>query len=303
MVQSLLQIVGPVAGGLIAGLLHTCLSPDHLATIITLSACQGTKAFWFGIQWGLGHLGGMVIIGTVFTILRAGTDFEKYEHYMDYAVGVTLTCVGIHFLSRAESYFDKEWSPKQATCSCHSHLVPPKGENSALMEGGHGDGHGHGHGHGYSSHGEHPAHGPSRDSKRAWGAVLVGFLQGLACPAGIVGIVFLKAYDPPEIAAFICIFFVTATMAMGSLAMAYGVLTQRLVSSAALARMIYYGSCSCSIVLGLTWIYLNATGQLEAFLGHHHEHGGHLGHDHEHGHEHVHHHNMMLGVFSAELRS
>merc|ERR1719375_1456533 len=133
---------------------------------------------------------------------------------------------------------------------------------------------------------------------------MVGFIQGITCPAGLVGIVFLKAYDPPQIACFVCIFFITATLAMGTLAMAYGVLTQRCVSSASLARTIYYASCSLSILLGCLWIVLNATGMLEGVLGHNHEHGhGHAhgeafhDHDHDHGHEH-HHPSMLLAVLS-----
>jgi len=328
--QSLLGIVGPVAGGLIAGLLHTVLSPDHLATIITLSACQGTKAFWFGIRWGLGHLGGMAIIATIFTLLRAGTDFEAYEHYMDYMVGFVLVGMGIHFLCRSDKYFDQEWAPKQATCACHAHLLPaPAGEKGSLLpKNDHGHGHGHSHGTGetcYESHGHGHSHGdgadkakgqvahPHTEQTRAWGAVLVGFLQGLACPAGVVGIVFLKAYTPSQIGAFIAVFFVTATLAMGTLAMAYGVLTQRCVKSATIARCIYYTSCSMSVVLGFAWLALNATGSLEGVLGHNHEHGGHehgglRGHHHDHGvaglaggeHEQPHHHqhNLMMAALS-----
>jgi ABC-type nickel/cobalt efflux system permease component RcnA len=315
---SLISIVGPVAGGLIAGLLHTVLSPDHLATIITLSACQGTKAFWFGIQWGLGHLGGMAIIGTIFTLLRAGTDFEAYEHYMDYMVGFVLVGMGIHFLCRSDKYFDAEWAPKQASCACHAHLVPGASEKDPILPR-HGHSHSHGHSHGNSdSHCHEDPHGKDCKDKfphhsehlRSWGAALVGFLQGLACPAGVVGIVFLKAYQPGQIAAFIVIFFVTATLAMGTLAMAYGVLTQRCVRSATVARYIYYGSCTMSIVLGVAWLALNASGSLEGVLGHHHDHGGHdhsimHRHDHEHAmigeqheHEHHHQHNLMMAALS-----
>lgn len=38
-----LSIVHPVFGGVIAGVLHTVLGPDHLSSIITLSACQGMR--------------------------------------------------------------------------------------------------------------------------------------------------------------------------------------------------------------------------------------------------------------------
>lgn len=44
----------------------------------------------------------------------------------------------------------------------------------------------------------------------------------MACPAGLVGIVFLKHYDPAQMVAFTLVFFATATLAMGCLAMGYG---------------------------------------------------------------------------------
>lgn len=96
---------------------------------------------------------------------------------------------------------------------------------------------------------------------------------------------------------FILVFFIITTFCMGCLAMAYGVLTSRFISSAVLARYVYYFSCTLSICLGLAFIVLNAMGVLDETLGHDHSdhsHAGHghshAGHGHSHAHDHEHHH-------------
>lgn len=290
----LLSIVHPVWGGLIAGLLHTVLGPDHLSSIITLSACQGTKAFWFGIRWALGHLGGMVVIGTLYLLLRAHAShgaIEMYEHYADLFVGAAMVSFGCYFFFRSDKYFDVEWNPKQASCACHSHRAGPTGASAPLLP----TTSAHPHRHGSTTPHDPPADGGSQQDEgimRKAGAYGIGFLQGVACPAGLVGVVFLKHYDLPQMIGFTAVFFVTATLAMGCLAAAYGTMTQKLfVSSARLARAVYYCSCGLSIVLGTLWIVLTYTGQLDALIGHdhdHHDHGGmSMGHDHDHdGHDH-----------------
>merc|ERR1719456_546655 len=100
------------------------------------------------------------------------------------------------------------------------------------------------------------------------GSVLIGFAQGIACPAGVVGMVFLKQYGPVEMVVFITMFFIVTTLAMGLLAMSYGMLTRSCISSKVLGRAIYYASCGLSLSLGAVWVFLNATHKLDAILGH-----------------------------------
>jgi hypothetical protein len=322
--------LSPIWGGIIAGVVHTVLGPDHLSTIITLSACQGTEAFWFGVRWAGGHLAGMTLIGVVFGLLHAShgsAAVEAYEHYADYLIGVLLVSFGGYFLWRSDQYFDAEWGPKQKTCACHAHCIPGdveapppstgdrrprrqggRSERSPLREGApqrhasfcgatkkcskpNCD---------HNNCGEEAQNGQEQhleggsqehdDGSRKAGSVLVGFVQGVACPAGIFGMAFLKHYTSAfQIVVFLTIFFVVTTLAMGSLAMAYGTLTQRCVSSAVLGRTIYCASCSLSLALGVAWIYLNATGRLDAIFGH----------DHDHDHNHAAHEANMLLLLAA----
>lgn len=297
--------VGPLAGGIIAGLLHTILGPDHLCTIMTLSACQGSEAFWFGVRWAEGHVVGMAIVGCVVTLLNisaGGHAFEAYEHYADYIIGVLLIAFGTYFLCRADRFFDEQWNPSQATCACHAHLTPELKGHSKAKEHALGHSHGHGHGHGDQENGgDQSNHTPAQPTEktslikpkggvtdemaRRNGSVLVGFVQGLCCPGGLVGILFLKQYTPVEMVVFMCVFFCITILAMGGLAMLYGVLTRRYLTSATVARVVYYASCSMSILFGTLWLTLNLTGHL-SILGH--DHGGH-GHSHGHAHGYGHH--------------
>lgn len=332
--------LSPIWGGIIAGLVHTVMGPDHLSTIITLSACQGVEAFWFGVRWAAGHLAGMTVIGTVFALLHAqhgSAAVESYEHYADYLIGALLVFFGGYFLCRSDQYFDAEWGPKQKTCACHAHLLPadveadrhhgtrpdcastppppmatsdrrpasrrerklgspPRGhhfgacacpdcasERTPLQQHHSGPETPHSRSH-EDEHGECGKAGGDDIGLRRAGSVLVGFVQGVACPAGILGLAFLKRFTSAfQIFIFVAIFFAVTTLAMGFMAMAYGMLTQRFVSSAVLGRTIYCASCFLSLALGCTWIYLNATGGLDAIFGHDHDH------DHDHGHDHHHH--------------
>mmetsp|Transcript_172892 Transcript_172892/g.554361 ORF Transcript_172892/g.554361 Transcript_172892/m.554361 type:complete len:308 (-) Transcript_172892:65-988(-) len=291
--------LNPIAGGIVAGVLHTVLSPDHLCTIVTLSACQGAKAFWFGFRWAGGHLAGMCSLGLVCLILKSSFGvslWESYEYYMEYAIGTMLLACGLYFALNSEKYFDQEWSPKQATCACHAHCLPQDGSSSS---------HHHKHDGAEGDDEErvrdrllplvkvHEKSAASHWELRTTGSVLTGFVQGVACPAGLVGMSFLKGYSMPNMFIFVMVFVIITTLSMGGIAMAYGVLTQRCVSSAALARSIYFASCGLSICIGLAWISLNATGVLHDVLGHDHDHG------HDHGVDGHHHHHENEGLHSS----
>lgn len=292
MLPSFIQI-SPVAGGIIAGVLHVILGPDHLCTIVTLSACQGAEAFWFGVRWAGGHLAGMTIIGLLLVTLNAhDLNLEAYEHYAYYCVGFLLMFMGGYFILYADKYFDAEWSPKQATCGCHAKAT---GQDEPITSNY--DGPDYGCGDQEARYGEKMHTGKPIVGLRETGSVLIGFAQGIACPGGVVGMVFLKQYSLMEMLVFMAIFVTVTTIAMGVLAMSYGVLTRRFISSKVLGRSIYYISCGLSLFLGAAWVILNATHRLDALLGHDHHHGHEHGHDHvhDHGHQHGHVHLMQEG--------
>lgn len=304
-------MVHPVFSGILAGLVHTVMGPEHLSTIITFSAFQGKQAFWLGIRWGIGHMGGMASIAGIFLVLKSGTGFEKYEHCMDYAIGVFLAGFGFYFLYNGHLHFDAEWNPKVNGCACQCHTEEPDEASALIDETGVCNVNvqtteedicqescslclNEPNTHHNSIHSQHRLCNtmmwrlgrrrkkvdsgstmPSAlswgslpsDYLRRWGACVSGFVQGLACPAGLVGIAFIKSFRPVDTIVFTALFFVTSTVSMGLLAMTYGLLTQR-VSSKSLARGIYYSSACLSLFLGIAWIYLNVVGSLDQLFGH-----------------------------------
>jgi hypothetical protein len=58
------QIVGIAGFGLGFGVVHVLTGPDHLSALATLAA-NDSNAFWLGIQWGLGHSIGLVVVATI----------------------------------------------------------------------------------------------------------------------------------------------------------------------------------------------------------------------------------------------
>mmetsp|Transcript_59484 Transcript_59484/g.110094 ORF Transcript_59484/g.110094 Transcript_59484/m.110094 type:complete len:295 (-) Transcript_59484:82-966(-) len=266
--------MGPVSGGLVAGVLHVVLGPDHLCTIITLSACQGAQAFWFGVTWALGHVAGLAVVGLAVMLMdvNASTTWVKaFEHAADYVLGIVLILFGAWYWYGAEKYFDANWKPKEASCACHAHLLEEEDLccHPAGSEEGSGDetqpllpppAHHH--------EGVHIA--------RRLSSMALGFLQGVACPAAALGFLFLRDYGWREGIAFSMVFVVATTFAMGMLAMGYGQLTQKLASKA-MTRIIYYCSCGLSILLGGAWLVVaytyGAEGGVDAFLDGH-NHGG-----------------------------
>lgn len=279
-------MLGPLCGGIVAGVLHTVLGPDHLCTIATLSACQGAEAFGFGVRWAGGHLAGLALVAVVLAVLDnrcSSATMQAYEHYADYVIGLLLVAFGGYFLVSSGRYFDAEWNPKRATCACHSAdaesghedenaFLLPKGQEAAHAAGPHGaQGSGEEEAHGHSHH----AGGQDAGFRRT-GSVLMGFVQGIACPGGIVGLAFLRQYARSvwQLFLFAIIFFMVASLAMGGMAMAYGMLTQRCFSSKTLARTVYGASCCLSIMLGLTWVFLTATDRLDLYFGHSEMHHG-----------------------------
>lgn len=253
-------VVGPLYGGIIAGLLHTVLGPDHLCTIATLSACQGTEAFGFGVRWAGGHIAGLGLVAVVLAVLGANCSSEAvqgYEHYADYGIGALLVIFGGYFIMNSGKYFDVEWNPNFAGCACHSHSsqadseILHEEEHLPLRP--------------KAREGDAAGHEKHDGGLRRAGSTLMGFVQGVACPGGIVGMGFLHQYIRSfwQLLLFVSIFFVVTSLAMGCLAMAYGVLTQRYFTSATLGRAIYCASCLLSILLGLAWIILTMTDCLD----------------------------------------
>jgi ABC-type nickel/cobalt efflux system permease component RcnA len=81
--------------GFIAGLGHVFSGPDHLAAVAPLAVEGRTGAWKAGLRWGLGHTGGVLVIGLLSLVLRDVIDVRAISSWSERLVGVVLVGIGI----------------------------------------------------------------------------------------------------------------------------------------------------------------------------------------------------------------
>lgn len=80
--------------GLAAGLVHVFSGPDHLAAIAPL-ASDGDRDRWkTGLQWGIGHTTGVLLIGLLLLLLREQLPIDLISSQSERIVGAALIVVG-----------------------------------------------------------------------------------------------------------------------------------------------------------------------------------------------------------------
>lgn len=80
--------------GAAAGLLHVFSGPDHLAAIAPLAA-EGPASRWkTGLQWGIGHTAGVLVIAALLLLLREQLPIESISSYSERVIGIALIALG-----------------------------------------------------------------------------------------------------------------------------------------------------------------------------------------------------------------
>jgi len=79
--------------GLAAGLLHVVSGPDHLAAVAPLAAA-GRNHWKAGLQWGVGHTTGVLLIATLLLLIREQLPLDAIAAYSERLVGIALILVG-----------------------------------------------------------------------------------------------------------------------------------------------------------------------------------------------------------------
>jgi sulfite exporter TauE/SafE len=148
--------------GLIAGSLHVLSGPDHLAAVAPLAADSRRSVWRSGFQWGIGHTGGVVLVGLAILVLRDLLPLERLSSASERIVGVALIGVGLWGIRRA--------------MRTHLHL-------HAHDHGGHVHTHVHVHG---ADRGHAPASTSRHDHVHA--SFLFGVLHGLAGSSHFFGV-------------------------------------------------------------------------------------------------------------------
>ena len=80
--------------GLAAGLLHVFSGPDHLAAVAPLAADTDRSHWRTGLQWGVGHTMGVLLIACLLLRIREQLPLDAISVYSERLVGVALILVG-----------------------------------------------------------------------------------------------------------------------------------------------------------------------------------------------------------------
>lgn len=154
--------------GFVAGMQHVVTGPDHLAAVAPLAVSDRRSAWRGGLNWAIGHAGGVGIIALIALGMREIAPFraEWLSGWSERLVGVVLIGIGIWGLRKALSR------------RLHTHLHEHDGERHVHVH----------------VHDEHEAH-EATDPRTAEGAhrhthaaLAVGTLHGLAGGSHFLGV-------------------------------------------------------------------------------------------------------------------
>ena len=97
--------------GLAAGLLHVFSGPDHLAAVAPLASDQSRSSWRTGLQWGLGHTAGVLLIAALLLWFRDQLPLDLVSAYSERVVGMALIAVGGWGI----------WNARRQSRATHSH--------------------------------------------------------------------------------------------------------------------------------------------------------------------------------------
>lgn len=231
-----------VVSGLLAGMVHVLSGPDHLAAVGPLAVDSRTAAWRIGVRWGIGHAGGVTLVGLLAILLRQSLPLEDLSKIGERLVGVLLVGLGIWSFRKA----------MKSTGRLHLH------------EHGHGE-HTHVHFHAHdsaSAHHAHPVGEPTSGSpvhSHGHAALAIGTLHGLAGSSHFLGVIPALAFPTLlQSVLYITSFGVGTIVSMALFASLLGWTRHRLSSFGAriYPRMLY--ACGVvSIGVGSYWLVSN----------------------------------------------
>jgi sulfite exporter TauE/SafE len=85
----------PLISGFTASALHVLSGPDHLAAVTPIAIESKNKSWSIGMAWGIGHILGVLIIGSLFMLFRELIPVEEISKYSEQIVGFVLILIGV----------------------------------------------------------------------------------------------------------------------------------------------------------------------------------------------------------------
>ena len=217
--------------GLLAGVVHVFTGPDHLAAVAPLST--GRAGAWrTGAVWGLGHSGGVLVLGLTALAFRDALPMDVISSWSERVVGLVLIGMGLWCLRLALR--------RRVHTHEHEH-----------------EGRAHAH---YHVHAE--AVPSSKDSrtphKHTHAALAIGALHGFAGGAHLVGVVPAVAFPVMlEGATYLCGYGIGTIFAMGAFASAFGALSRKASTLDTPGYRRWMGACGgAALTIGGCWLFL-----------------------------------------------
>lgn len=232
-------MIAPLVAGLAAGSVHVLAGPDHLAAVAPLAAGREGRSWTTGMLWGLGHAGGVLLVGSGALLLREVLPLDQLSGWSEKMVGAVLVGIGLWGILRA----------RRQRVHIHEHAH---------------DGHRHEHLHVHVADAEHlasQAHAPGAAHEHATTrtALGVGVLHGLAGSAHFLGVLPALAFPGRGDAIVYVLMFAVGTIgSMTAFAGLIGAVARRLSrDGTAFYRGLLYLLSAAAIVVGLVWLFPN----------------------------------------------
>ncbi len=244
------RLLTTIIAGLTAGAVHVLAGPDHLAAVAPLAANGEGRPWRSGLFWGVGHAGGVLLVGLLAILLREVLPIDRIAGVSEQLVGVVLIGIGVWGIGRGmRQVVHVHEHTHEGTRHAHLHVH----ERARLAAAGTQSGAHPDHARRTPDHPHGGAHVHARTSGFALG---IGILHGLAGSAHFLGV--LPALALPtraEAAAYVACFALGTVAAMTGFAALIGRLAGRSAGIGTRAyRFLLVSLGIVAIVVGTVWL-------------------------------------------------
>jgi hypothetical protein len=226
------------ASGVVAGLVHVLSGPDHLAAVAPLAADSRRARWKTGFLWGVGHTGGVLLVGVLLLLLRGVLPLEAVSSWSERLVGVALVGVGLWGVRRALSLRIHVHEHAHGG-TAHAHVHVHAGGDGAHEREARRHPIEHGHDHTHASFAFGVLHGLAGSSH------VLGILPALALPTRSAAVLYMVSYGVGNVSAMTAFSSAMGLMASGARA-----------GGPHVFRGLLYACSLAAVVVGGFWLML-----------------------------------------------
>lgn len=227
----------PFLFGLVYAAIHVVTGPDHLAAVGPLAINARMRSWIIGMAWGIGHVVGMLLIGTLFLLFREFINVEAISSNSEFLVGFLLIGIGLWALIR----FIKD-KKREAKGKLHIH-TNAEGDKYAHF------------------HVAKGSHHHQNSGKKTIGISLgIGVLHGLAGVSHLIGLLPTLAFSSnTESLLYLTGFGIGTILAMVLFSLLLGLIGHyaNKKNKLQLTHLLNVSAGSLAIIVGLFWIWFS----------------------------------------------